>query len=86
MCILEPLLDGVERVDRDGVDHGDLLAVVLVHDDHVEVLQVELHALKVHQLHLVQSHHKRRLAGKRRDTTALVTALVSSTTDGKQKP
>lgn len=59
--LLEPLLDGVEGVDGHGVDHGDLLVVVLVDDDHVEVLQVELHTLKVDQLHLVQSDHERRL-------------------------
>lgn len=51
--LLEPLLDGVERVDGDGIDHRHLLAVVLVNDDHVKVLQVELHTLKVDQLHLV---------------------------------
>ena len=59
--VLEPLLDGVQGVDGHGVDHGDLLVVVLVDDDHVEVLQVELNALKVDQLHLVQGHHERRL-------------------------
>lgn len=61
--LLEPLLDGVERVDRHGVDHGHLLVVVLVNDDHVEVLQVELHTLKMDQLHLVQGHDERRLDG-----------------------
>ena len=56
--LLEPLLDGVEGVDGHGVDHGHLLVVVLVDDDHVKVLQVELHPLKVDQLHLVQGHHE----------------------------
>lgn len=51
--LLEPLLDWVKGVDRHGVDHGHLLVVVLVNYDHVEVLQVELHALKMDQLHLV---------------------------------
>lgn len=51
--LLEPLLDWVKGVDRHGVDHGHLLVVVLVNNDHVEVLQVELHALKMDQLHLV---------------------------------
>ena len=64
--LLEPLLDGVEGVDGHGVDHGDLLVVVLVDDDHVEVLQVELHALKVDQLHLVQSDHEWRLDAEHR--------------------
>lgn len=59
--VLEPLLDGVERVDGHGVDHGDLLVVVLVDDDHVEVLQVELDSLKVNELHLVQRDHEGRL-------------------------
>lgn len=59
--LLQPLLDGVQRVHRHGVDHGDLFVVVLVDDDHVEVLQVELNALKVDQLHLVEGHHERRL-------------------------
>lgn len=61
--LLEPLLDRVERVDRHGVDHGHLLVVVLVNDDHVEVLQVELHSFKMDQLHLVKGHDKRRLDG-----------------------
>ena len=44
---LEPLLYGVEGSHGDGVDHGHFAAVVLVDDDHVEVLQVELDPLKV---------------------------------------
>ena len=60
---LEPLLYGVEGSHGDGVDHGHFAAVVLVDDDHVEVLQVELDPLKVDQLHLVQRHHEGRLLG-----------------------
>lgn len=75
--LLEPLFDGVQRVDGDGVDHRHLLAVVLVNDDHVEVLQVELHALEVDQLHLVQGHHKRRLDGEGRGEAAF-SALATS--------
>lgn len=68
--LLEPLLDGVEGVDGHGVDHGDLFVVVLVDDDHVKVLEMELHALKVDQLHLIQSDDERRLdeAGKKLTT------------------
>lgn len=63
--LLEPLLDGVEGGDGDGVDHGDLLGVVLVDHHHVEVLEVELDPLEVDQLHLVQGDHEGRL-GKRK--------------------
>lgn len=51
--LLEPLLDGVEGVDGHGVDHRHLFVVVLVNNDHVKILQVELHTLKVDQLDLV---------------------------------
>ena len=37
-ALLQPLLDWVQGVDRHSVDHGDLLAVVLVDDHHVKVL------------------------------------------------
>ena len=58
---LDPLLDVFEFVHRDGVDHRDLLAVVLEDEDHVEVLEVELHALEVHEFDLIQCDHERRL-------------------------
>ncbi len=55
----------VQLVHGYGIDHGDLLVVVLVYEDHVEVLQVELDSLKVDTLHFIQSYHKRRLTGGR---------------------
>ena len=48
--LLQPLLDVIQHVHRDGSDHGDLLGVILEDEDHVEVLQLELDALEVDQL------------------------------------
>ena len=61
MILLEPLLDMIEHAHWDGGDHGDLLVVVLEDEDHVEVLELELHSLKVNQLDVLQCHHERRL-------------------------
>jgi hypothetical protein len=63
---VEPLLDMVQQRHRDGGDHHDLLGVVLGDEAHVEVLQVELDALEVDQLHVFQSDDQWRL--KREDT------------------
>lgn len=62
--LLQPLLDRVERGYRNGIDHGHFLAVVLVDNHHIKVLQVKLHPLKVNQLHFIQCHHKRWLSGR----------------------
>lgn len=64
-CLLQPLFDGVQRVDGHGVDHRHFLVVVFINDDHVEVLQVKLDSLEMNQLHLVERHHERRLREKR---------------------
>lgn len=61
ICLLQPFFDGVKRGYRNGVDHRHFLAVVLVDDYHIKVLQVKLDPLKVNQLHLIQCHHKRGL-------------------------
>ena len=52
--LLQPLLDVVQHGHGHRVDHGHLASVVLEDEHHVKVLQLELHALKVHQLHVLQ--------------------------------
>ena len=47
---VEPILDSVKRLDGDSVDVGGRASEVLEDDDHVEVLEAELHALEVHDL------------------------------------
>ena len=61
---LEPLLDVVEHVHGDGGDHADLLGVILEDENHVEVLQLELDALEMHQLNVFQSDDKRGLKAR----------------------
>lgn len=65
--ILEPIFDVIEHGHRNGIDHGHLLVVVFEDKDHVEVLQLELDALKVHQLHVLQRDDEGRLQRKRSD-------------------
>ena len=48
----------VQLLHGDGIDHGDLAVVVLEDKYHVKVLQVELHALKMHQLQLLQCNQE----------------------------
>ena len=67
--LLEPVLDLVQEVHGDGVDHRHLAAVFLEDEHHVKVLDVELDSLKVEQLHLVQRDDKRRL---QRETDAFI--------------
>ena len=64
--LLEPIAYTVQHVHRYGVDTGNLLLVVLEHKHHVKILDVELHALKVHQLYFVERDYKRWLQKKMR--------------------
>jgi hypothetical protein len=47
--------DMVQHSHWDGGDHHDLLFVILEYKYHVEVLQLKLDTLKVHQLDILQS-------------------------------
>lgn len=60
--LLQPFLDGVKRGYRNGIYHRHFLAVVLVDNYHIKVLQVKLNPLKVNQLNFIQCHHKRWLS------------------------
>lgn len=51
----------VQHVHWNGIHHGDTAPVVLEDEHHVKILQVELDTLKVHQLHVLQCDHERRL-------------------------
>lgn len=64
--LLEPVLDVVQEIHGYGVDHGRLACVVLENEDHVEVLDVKLHALKVDQLDFLQGDDKRGLGARER--------------------
>lgn len=51
---LKPLLDVIQHIHRNRVDHRNLLDVVLEYENHVEVSQVELDALEVNELNVLE--------------------------------
>lgn len=51
----------IKHVHGDRVDHGCFLLVVFKHKHHVEILEMELHTLKMNQLHVFQRYHEGRL-------------------------
>jgi len=59
--ILEPLLDMVQLVHRNCIDHRHFAMVILEDEHHVKVLEVKLDSLKVNKLHLIQRNHQWRL-------------------------
>lgn len=58
-------------------DHRDFLCVVLEDEDHVEVLQVELHALKVNQLNVTQGNNEGRLQLNRMSDISCIRIVCS---------
>lgn len=54
----------IQHVHRHRINHGHLFRVVLEHEHHVEVLEVKLHPLKVHQLDVLERDHERRPFGQ----------------------
>lgn len=61
---LKPLLDMVQHIHGHRIHHGHLLSIVLEHEHHVEVLEVELHSLEVHELHVLERDHEGRPLGQ----------------------
>lgn len=61
---LEPLLDVVQLLHWNSIDHGHFTAVVFEDKDHVKVLQMKLHTFEVHQLQFIQSNQKEGLKKK----------------------
>lgn len=44
----------IQHVHGYSIDHPDLPGIILEDEDHIKVLEVELHPLKVYELHLLQ--------------------------------
>ena len=72
-------LDMLEEVHGNGRDQHGFSVVVLEDKDHVEILDVELHAFEVDQLHLVESDDERRPFGEVHETSAGRLKLASRT-------
>lgn len=51
----------IEHIHWNGGYHGNLPMVVFEHENHVEVLKMELHTLVMHQLNFFQGDDKWRL-------------------------
>ena len=72
-------LDMLEKVHGNGRDQHGFSVVILEDKNHVEILDVELDAFEVDQLHLVESDDERRPFGEVDETSAGRLKLASRT-------